>query len=69
MEETYEALRTYQILGIDQIADISPATCPLVLETLASQSSKAQDIFFALRVNSILRCPIDVGAFEVYTYM
>ncbi|XXG44001.1 hypothetical protein AAC387_Pa01g3905 [Persea americana] len=64
LEETYEALRTFQILGIDKVADISPATCPLVVETLVSQSSKAKDLFHALRVNSILRCSIDTGAFE-----
>ncbi|XP_058094586.1 dolichyl-diphosphooligosaccharide--protein glycosyltransferase subunit 2 [Magnolia sinica] len=64
LEETYEALRTFQILGIEKNADISPATCPLVVETLVSTSSKAKDLFYALRVNSILGCQIDARVFE-----
>ncbi|XP_077252863.1 ribophorin II (RPN2) family protein isoform X2 [Tasmannia lanceolata] len=65
LDETYEALRTFQILGIDKSADISTATCPRVVETLESPSSKPKDLLFALRVNSVLKCPIDTRAFEV----
>ena len=57
--------RAFRILGIDKTADTSPATCPLAAETLASQSSKAKGLFYALIVNSILKCSIDAGAFEV----
>ncbi|XXG51436.1 hypothetical protein AAC387_Pa03g0002 [Persea americana] len=65
LEDTYEApRRAFRILGIDKTADTSPATCPLAAETLASQSSKAKGLFYALIVNSILRCSIDARAFE-----
>ncbi|KAJ8638770.1 hypothetical protein MRB53_015464 [Persea americana] len=65
LEDTYEApRRAFRILGIDKTADTSPATCPLIAETLASQSSKAKGLFYALIVNSILRCSIDARAFE-----
>ncbi|XXG61368.1 hypothetical protein AAC387_Pa05g0001 [Persea americana] len=40
------------------------ATYPLVVETIVSQSSKAKGLFYALIVNSILKCSIDAGAFE-----
>ncbi|CAA6666451.1 unnamed protein product [Spirodela intermedia] len=65
LEETYEALRTYQILGLDKGADIRHATCPLVLESLSSSSSSLKDIFDSLRVNTILQCKIDANKIKV----
>lgn len=65
LEETYEALRTFQILGLDKGADTSHATCPLVLESLSSSSSSLKEIFDALRVNSILHCKPDANIIKV----
>ncbi|ONK56250.1 uncharacterized protein A4U43_C10F5660 [Asparagus officinalis] len=59
LEETYEALRTFQILGLEKVSKSSLATCPLVVEILGSSSSTTKDVFHALRLNSILRCQID----------
>ncbi|KAL5994829.1 Glutamine--fructose-6-phosphate aminotransferase [isomerizing] 2 [Asimina triloba] len=64
LEETYEAARTFQILGVDKNADITSVACPQVVESLLSLSSEAKDLFHALRVNSILRCQIDAKVFE-----
>ncbi|KAJ6811502.1 dolichyl-diphosphooligosaccharide--protein glycosyltransferase subunit 2-like [Iris pallida] len=63
LEETYEALRTFQILGIEKVADISRATCPVVVEKLGSSTS-TEDLFHALRVNNILGCEIDAKIIE-----
>ncbi|KAJ6842668.1 dolichyl-diphosphooligosaccharide--protein glycosyltransferase subunit 2-like [Iris pallida] len=67
LEETYEALRTFQILGIEKDADISRATCPVVVEKLRSSTSTKEDLFHALRVNSILGCEIDANIIEDVT--
>ncbi|XP_020261942.1 dolichyl-diphosphooligosaccharide--protein glycosyltransferase subunit 2-like [Asparagus officinalis] len=64
LEKSYEALRTFQMLGLEKVADISPATCPIVAEILGSLSSAAKELFQALRVNSILKCQIDVKTIE-----
>ncbi|KAF8401909.1 hypothetical protein HHK36_012859 [Tetracentron sinense] len=64
LEETYEALRTFEILGIERKADISPATCPLIVENLGSSSSSPKDLFYALKVNGILKCDISAKFFE-----
>ncbi|KAJ4969075.1 hypothetical protein NE237_015776 [Protea cynaroides] len=65
LEETYEMLRTFQVLGIEKSADINIATCPIVVEKLGSSSSTPKDLFYALRVNSILKCNINADNFEV----
>ncbi|OVA02379.1 Ribophorin II [Macleaya cordata] len=59
LEETYEALRTFQILGLEKEAVLSPETCTLVVKNLRSSSSNPKDLFYALRVNSILKCEVD----------
>ncbi|XP_010934313.2 dolichyl-diphosphooligosaccharide--protein glycosyltransferase subunit 2 [Elaeis guineensis] len=64
LEETYEALKTFQILGVEKGAEISHATCPVVVEKLGSSLSTSKDLFHALRVNSILGCQIDSRTFE-----
>lgn len=56
MEEAYEALKTLEILGIDKKSDLSSATCENVVKVLASPSSALKDVFYALRVNGILKC-------------
>ncbi|KAL9245232.1 hypothetical protein vseg_018908 [Gypsophila vaccaria] len=57
LEESYEALRTFEILGIKN-DDISISTCPLVQETLKSSSASLKDVYFALKSNQILKCKI-----------
>lgn len=66
LEETYEALRTFEILGIDKKHDISAATCPNVTEKLGSSSSLTpKDLFDALRVSGALSCKVNDEVFEV----
>ncbi|TXG63843.1 hypothetical protein EZV62_010837 [Acer yangbiense] len=64
LEETYEALRTFEILGINKKPDLSTATCGTVSKALGSSSSTPKDLFDALRVNSILKCNINAEVFE-----
>lgn len=66
LEETYEALRTFEVLGIDKKTDISLPACHSVLETLGSSSSASKDLFYALKVNGILKCEINEEVFEVF---
>ncbi|KAK9280882.1 hypothetical protein L1049_003773 [Liquidambar formosana] len=67
LEETYEALRTFEILGIEKKPDISTTTCPLVVETLGLSSTTLKDLFYALRVSGILKCKINEEVFEAIT--
>ncbi|CAK7346376.1 unnamed protein product [Dovyalis caffra] len=64
LEETYEALRTFEVLGIDKKSDISTAACQSVSEILGSLSSTLKDSFYALKVNGILKCDIKEDVFE-----
>lgn len=66
LEESYDALQTFQILGIEKKPDISDTTCTLVSKTLGSSSSSLKDLFYALKVNGILKCDIDEEVFEVF---
>lgn len=65
LEETYEALRTFEILGIEKKPDISTGSCQSVSETLGSSSSTTEDLFHALKANSILKCNVDEEIFQV----
>ncbi|KAF9686830.1 hypothetical protein SADUNF_Sadunf02G0030500 [Salix dunnii] len=67
LAETYEALRTFEVLGIDKKSDINTAACQSVLETLGSSSSALKDLFYALKVNGILKCEIKKDVFEGVT--
>ncbi|XP_070030469.1 dolichyl-diphosphooligosaccharide--protein glycosyltransferase subunit 2-like isoform X3 [Nicotiana sylvestris] len=62
LEETYEALRTFEVLGIEKQADIRASTCASVVDTLSSSSSALKDLFQALRVNGILKCELNKKA-------
>ncbi|KAJ4726905.1 dolichyl-diphosphooligosaccharide--protein glycosyltransferase subunit 2-like [Melia azedarach] len=62
LEETYEALRTFEILGLKP--DLNKAACGSVSETLGSSSSTPKDLFYALGVNGILKCEINEEVFE-----
>ncbi|KAF6142060.1 hypothetical protein GIB67_001257 [Kingdonia uniflora] len=67
LEETYEALRIFQVLNVGKNVDISSTTCPLVKKILGSSDSSPKDFFYALKVNSILKCEIDADTFEGIT--
>ncbi|KAK9206513.1 hypothetical protein WN943_016790 [Citrus x changshan-huyou] len=64
LEEAYEALRTFEVLGIEKTAELSKATCKSVLGTLESSSSTPKDLFYALGVNGILKCSSKEETFE-----
>lgn len=64
LEEAYEALRTFEVLGIEKTAELSKATCKSVLGTLESSSSTPKDLFYALGVNGILKCNSKEETFE-----
>ncbi|XP_019165264.1 PREDICTED: dolichyl-diphosphooligosaccharide--protein glycosyltransferase subunit 2-like [Ipomoea nil] len=61
LEETYEALRTFDVLGIDKKADIKASTCKSVVDILSTPSSHLKDLFQAFRVNGILKCEQNDG--------
>ncbi|KAG6719099.1 hypothetical protein I3843_04G177200 [Carya illinoinensis] len=67
LEEAYEALRTFEILGIQGKPDISTSSCQSVSETLGSSSSTTNGLFHALKVNRILKCKIDEKIFQGIT--
>ncbi|XP_071696739.1 dolichyl-diphosphooligosaccharide--protein glycosyltransferase subunit 2-like [Rutidosis leptorrhynchoides] len=58
LEESYEALRTFEVLGIEKKPDIKDHTCSSVVDTLSSPSSNAKELYHALRVNGLLKCKI-----------
>ncbi|VVA25970.1 PREDICTED: dolichyl-diphosphooligosaccharide-- [Prunus dulcis] len=64
LEEAYEALRSFEILGIDKKSDIRTAICQSVVDKLGSSSSAPKDLFYALKVNSILKCKVNDKIFE-----
>ncbi|XP_044493602.1 dolichyl-diphosphooligosaccharide--protein glycosyltransferase subunit 2-like isoform X1 [Mangifera indica] len=64
LEETYEALRSCEILGVEGNIDVSKTTCGSVSKTLESSSSTSKDLLYALKVNGILKCKIEEQVFE-----
>ncbi|KAG6403079.1 hypothetical protein SASPL_135296 [Salvia splendens] len=62
LEETYEALKTFKVLGIEKKHDIRTSSCASVADTLKSTSSALKDFVDALRVNSILKCELNSEA-------
>ncbi|KAL0459389.1 UNVERIFIED_CONTAM: Dolichyl-diphosphooligosaccharide--protein glycosyltransferase subunit [Sesamum latifolium] len=64
LEETYEALKTFEVLGIEKKPDIRTSACASVADTLQSTSSALKDLFHALRVNGILKCDLKDEAFR-----
>ncbi|GAU43425.1 hypothetical protein TSUD_334880 [Trifolium subterraneum] len=63
LEETYEALRVFEILALENKPDVSATACQNVVENLGSSSS-LKDLFYALKVNGILKCKVDKGVFQ-----
>ncbi|KAK8658613.1 hypothetical protein V6N13_036816 [Hibiscus sabdariffa] len=58
LEETYEALRTFQVLGMEKKPDVTAAACRFISETVGSSSSTPKDLLYALKANSIAECKI-----------
>ncbi|XWS76238.1 hypothetical protein CRYUN_Cryun01aG0158200 [Craigia yunnanensis] len=62
LEETYEALRTFEVLGIEKKPDVIATACRSISETVGSSSSTPKDLFHALKANSIADCKINEKA-------
>lgn len=62
LEDAYEALRVFEILSIEKKPDGS-TNCQKVVENLGSSSPK--DLFYALKVNSLLKCTVNEEVFKV----
>ncbi|CAL0299667.1 unnamed protein product [Lupinus luteus] len=58
LEAAYEALRVFDVLGIEKKSHLSTATCQKVLENL-KPSSPLKDLYYSLKVNGILKCKVD----------
>ncbi|QCD97751.1 oligosaccharyltransferase complex subunit delta [Vigna unguiculata] len=63
LEDAYEALRVFEILGVGNKPDVSATTCKQVVENLGS-SSPVKDLFYALKVNGILKCKVNADVFK-----
>ncbi|KAL6968188.1 proteasome regulatory particle base subunit [Sarracenia purpurea var. burkii] len=63
LEEAYEALKTFEILGIRKELNIGDSTCPSVADALGSSSSSLKDLFYAMSVNMLLKCEINEDVF------
>ncbi|KEH42508.1 putative dolichyl-diphosphooligosaccharide--protein glycotransferase [Medicago truncatula] len=64
LEDSYEALRVFEILSIQKKPIVTKDTCQKVLENLGSSSSPLKDAFYALKVNGILKCKVDAAIFK-----
>nr|CAB3479204.1 unnamed protein product [Digitaria exilis] len=66
LESTYEAVRTFQILGLDRYKSVTGKACEFAAEKLASPaSSSAKDLFHAVRISGVLGCSVDAGVYDV----
>ncbi|WVY97551.1 hypothetical protein V8G54_029702 [Vigna mungo] len=64
LEDAYEALRVFEILGLEEKkTHVSGDACQKVLENLNSASS-LKDLFYALKVNNILKCDVNSNALK-----
>ncbi|XP_039005684.1 dolichyl-diphosphooligosaccharide--protein glycosyltransferase subunit 2-like isoform X2 [Hibiscus syriacus] len=64
LEETYEALRTFDVLGIKKKPNVTATACRLISVAVGSSSSTPKDLFYALKANSIAKCKIKDKAFQ-----
>ncbi|KMT07812.1 hypothetical protein BVRB_6g146250 [Beta vulgaris subsp. vulgaris] len=64
LEHAYEALRTFEILGIGKDLDISTSTCTLITENFKDSSARLKDINFAFKLNRALKCKVDEENFK-----
>ncbi|ESW16876.1 hypothetical protein PHAVU_007G191800 [Phaseolus vulgaris] len=64
LEDAYEALRVFEIIGFEEKkTHVSGDTCQKVLENLNS-ASPLKDLFYALKVNAILKCDVNREALK-----
>ncbi|TVU36096.1 hypothetical protein EJB05_18011 [Eragrostis curvula] len=64
LESTYEAVRTFQILGVKD-KSLTGKVCKFAAEKLASPaSSPAKDLFHAVRISGALGCSVDAGVYD-----
>ncbi|WRX11226.1 Dolichyl-diphosphooligosaccharide--protein glycosyltransferase subunit Swp1 - like 1 [Theobroma cacao] len=68
LEETYEALRTFEVLGIGKKPDVTATACRSISETLGLLTSTPKDLFYALKANSIVKCKINEKTSEVFFF-
>ncbi|XP_021279531.1 dolichyl-diphosphooligosaccharide--protein glycosyltransferase subunit 2 isoform X1 [Herrania umbratica] len=68
LEETYEALRTFEVLGIEKKPDVTATACRSISETLGSLTSTPKDLFYALKANSIVKCKINEKTSEFFFF-
>ncbi|GJM92118.1 hypothetical protein PR202_ga08549 [Eleusine coracana subsp. coracana] len=65
LESTYEAVRTFHILGLDKDKSLTGKVCKFAAEKLASPaSSLAKDLFHAVRISGALGCSVDPGVYN-----
>ncbi|KAI4319492.1 hypothetical protein MLD38_033081 [Melastoma candidum] len=64
LEETYEALRTFEVLGIGK-AELRSDGCSSVLDVLKLASSSPKELYYALKVNQLSKCSSERAVFEV----
>ncbi|EEC72011.1 hypothetical protein OsI_04877 [Oryza sativa Indica Group] len=65
LETTYEAVRTFQILGVEKDKGLIGKACKFAAEKLASSSSSpAKDLFHAARISGVLKCSVDSGVYD-----
>ncbi|CAO2172491.1 unnamed protein product [Urochloa humidicola] len=65
LERTYEAVKTFQILGLEKYKSVTGKACEFAAEKLASPvSSDAKDLFHAARISGVLRCSVDAGVYD-----
>jgi hypothetical protein len=66
LESTYEAARTFQILGVEKDKSLNGKVCKVAAEKLASPtSSPAKDLFHAVRISGAIGCSVDAGVYDV----
>ncbi|XP_047316031.1 dolichyl-diphosphooligosaccharide--protein glycosyltransferase subunit 2-like [Impatiens glandulifera] len=64
LEQAHEAIRTFNILGIEKDLNIKDSTCSSVVDTLGSPSTSPKELFYALKVNNVLKCEVKGDVFE-----
>ncbi|PSS14035.1 Dolichyl-diphosphooligosaccharide--protein glycosyltransferase subunit 2 like [Actinidia chinensis var. chinensis] len=63
LKEAYEALRTFEILGLGKELNVRASTCSSAVDTLGSSTSSLKDLFCELRANALLKCEINEQVF------
>uniref|UniRef100_M8AK97 Dolichyl-diphosphooligosaccharide--protein glycosyltransferase subunit 2 n=1 Tax=Aegilops tauschii TaxID=37682 RepID=M8AK97_AEGTA len=64
LETTYEAVRTFKMLGVQRDKGLDGKACKLAAHTLSSSSSPAKDLFQAVQIAGVLGCSVDAGVYD-----